>query len=436
MVSTALPPLAPAASRALQQVSWELPYRALRPLAEALIGHAPGVVFLDSGGPIDEGSRWNVLAARPSRVVRWSPGRPRALAALRRVVAQTETEQVDDNLPFHGGWLGWFAYDFGRQLERVPALTRGNGRVPDFVLGEYPHALLEDRLERRLYGVATLGRYDSGETIDEHREAIERLAGDANGGCGGSHVSAGAPRADLARDAYLRAVERVLTYIEAGDVYQANFAHRFETHVSGSSAALYARLADVSPAPFGGYWGLPGAPELFSVSPELFLRLEGADVTTEPIKGTRPRDQDPERDAILRAELADSEKERAELLMIVYLLRNDLGRVAAIGSVSVPCPRRLTAHPTVHHASAVVAARLRDGCGAVDLLAATMPGGSISGAPKIRAMEILEELEPVLEGFHHLLVIFLGLLENRLLVVAGVVIFASIGGNTIFSVAE
>ncbi len=382
MIQTAAPPLA----------ILEAPYRPLWPLAQAWLARGSGVAFLESGGPVGAGSRWSILGWRPARVLCWPPGRPGALPALRELLHERPgVRPLDSPLPFHGGWLGWFAYDLGRQIERLPALLPADPAVPDFALGEYAQVLVEDRQERRLY---VAGR---GDLAVAARDAFAPAC-DAAPPAPDAPLTLAPPAPLLSRAAYLDRARRVLAYIRAGDIYQANLAHPFLAETDASAAALYARLRAASPAPYGCAIALPGAPDVLSISPELFLCRSGAAVTTRPIKGTRPRAADPAEDARLRGELRDSPKEQAELLMIVDLLRNDLGRVARIGSVCVDALRELEAHPTVHHAVATIRAELPAPVDAVDLLAATFPGGSVTGAPKIRAMQILEALEPVRRG--------------------------------------
>jgi anthranilate/para-aminobenzoate synthase component I len=193
------------------------------------------------------------------------------------------------------------------------------------------------------------------------------------------------------------AVERVLDYLHAGDVYQVNVTQPWQTRLAGPAWALFGRLARRHPVPYAGYFDA-GHATLVANSPERFLRLRGRRIDTRPIKGTRPRGEAPAVDLALAAELAIDAKERAEHVMILDLERNDLGRVAAIGSVVVREHARIETHPTVHHLVSTVAAELRSDVGLATLLRATFPGGSITGAPKLRAMQIIRELEPGLRG--------------------------------------
>jgi para-aminobenzoate synthetase component 1 len=202
---------------------------------------------------------------------------------------------------------------------------------------------------------------------------------------------------NLSRADFIRCVERAQAYIRAGDIYQVNLAHRLTVPWAGGGWNLFQRLSAVSPAPFSAY--LDGGDfQIASSSPELFLRLSGRHIQTRPIKGTRPRSADPTRDAQLSYELQTSPKELAELVMIVDLLRNDLGRVCEYGSVQAPELVRLERYPHVQHLVGTVEGRLRPDATHFSALAACFPGGSITGAPKIRAMEIIDELEPIARG--------------------------------------
>jgi para-aminobenzoate synthetase component 1 len=207
----------------------------------------------------------------------------------------------------------------------------------------------------------------------------------------------GALRFNLTRDEFIRRVEQAQRYIRSGDIYQVNLSQRLAGSSELSGWELYQRLAGVSPAPFSAYLGCERF-QVVSSSPELFLRLSGSHALTRPIKGTRPRSTDPTRDAQLTYELQTSPKEMAELVMITDLLRNDLGRVCEYGSVQVPELVRLERYPQVQHLVSTVEGRLRPGTTHFAAFASCFPGGSVTGAPKIRAMEIIDELEPVARG--------------------------------------
>ncbi len=209
----------------------------------------------------------------------------------------------------------------------------------------------------------------------------------------------GPVRCNLSRDDYGAAFRRVRRYIRAGDCYQVNLARRFHAPARGDAWWAYRALRRTNPAPFSAFVTTPHG-QVLSASPERFLQLRDGRVETRPIKGTRPRGDTPEQDAWLAADLAASPKDRAENLMIVDLLRNDLGRVCALGSVGVPCLFQVESYPTVHHLVSTVTGHLAPGADACGLLRACFPGGSVTGAPKIRAMEIIEELEPHRRGVY------------------------------------
>lgn len=389
--------MSPSSERPLVAFRQELPYRTLWPLAHRLAATEPGVAFLDAGGDLP-GARWSVLGWRPRRTLRWPAGRAGSVEGLRALLgARRLAPDPASPAPFRGGFIGWIGYDVGRDVERIPARNAPDPDVPEFVLAEYECLLVEDRVERRLFLSGACDREEGpSRFLARQQEALDLSAslGDP-AGVGGPGATGLRP--DLADADYRARARRVIEYVHAGDVFQANLAHRFTGRAAAEPREIYRRLRAASPAPYGCFLSL-GGPDVLSISPELFLERRGDRVVTEPIKGTRPRSDDAVEDARLRDELERSPKERAELAMIVDLLRNDLGRVARTGTVAVDTPRAIRSHATVHHAVARVSARLATDVHAADLLRATLPGGSVTGAPKVRAMEILEELEDVRRG--------------------------------------
>jgi para-aminobenzoate synthetase component 1 len=262
---------------------------------------------------------------------------------------------------------GYWSYDLRYHLERLPRRTADDLQLPDCCVGLY-------RAESDAFpppSAITVTPNLSDETVSD----------------------------SVTREEYEGAIRRVLDYIAAGDCYQVNLAHRFSAPLAFQPADLYDRLKHVSPAPYAAYLDC-GDHQVLSSSPELFLRIENGEIETRPIKGTRPRGRTPEEDAAAAAELLASEKDAAELLMIVDLERNDLGRVCRYGSVHVPELRRLESYANVHHLVATVRGTLQPGVTPLQALRAAFPGGSITGAPKIRAMEIIEELEPYRRGVY------------------------------------
>jgi para-aminobenzoate synthetase component I len=309
--------------------------------------------------------------------------------ALENLLKQAPPPLSDCPTPFGGGAVGLMGYELGRHLERAPARHRLSAGEPEMAVGLYDMVVAFDRLAQKAWviGVGLPGEAKAQQVVGElaRRGALPPL-------------SAATPlvvEAEMSRQSYLDAVARVIEYIRAGDIFQANFTLRFlaDRPADWDEFALYRRLRAVNPAPFAAFLKLPGL-TLASASPERFLSLsrEGL-IEARPIKGTMPRHREPEQDRALAQQLLHSVKDRAENLMIVDLLRNDIGRVAAIGSIKVPVLSGIESFANVHHLVSVISGKLRPGLGAVDLLRASFPGGSITGAPKVRAMEIIDELE-------------------------------------------
>jgi para-aminobenzoate synthetase component 1 len=334
-----------------------------------------------------------VLVARGPRLSLWRENREKTFRGNPfDVVAELLAERAVENdrqLPLPGGAVGAFGYDLAQHLEKLPHRAEDDLDFPDLVLGFYDRLVAVDHLERK-------ARIVELEDRDRFRRAIDPRTYDEAFGGSPSVLGRGA---NFTRDRYLDAVKRAREYIAAGDVYQVNLSQRFHARVERAPFDVYRSLRDVTPAPYAAFLQF-GRRAVLSASPEQFLELRGRAIVTRPIKGTRPRSPDDDRDERLRQELWGSPKDDAELAMIVDLERNDLGRVCEYGTVAVTAPKVLESHPTVHHLSATVQGRLRRGLGPVDVLRATFPGGSVTGAPKIRAMEIIDELEPTRRAFY------------------------------------
>ena len=319
-----------------------------------------------------------------------SPGNPFDL--LRGTLSSTAVEDGDTAIPFGPGFYGYLSYDLAPHVEPTAALApRRDLALPDLWFGLYEAVLVLDHLKREAFLVGA-----AGPSHDAIAEALASARGPARGEMPEARP---AMACNFTRSAYLEAVDQARRYIAAGDIYQVNLSRRFTAAMAGDPnvqlPALYRRLRRSNPAPYAAYFGLGDGRAVLSSSPELFLDLEGGRVVTRPIKGTRPRRPGDEAfNDRMRQELLASAKDRAELVMIVDLERNDLGRVCSYGSVRVSQPRTVEAYAAVHHTVATVEGRLHPGRDLVDLLRATFPGGSITGAPKVRAMQIIAELEP------------------------------------------
>jgi para-aminobenzoate synthetase component 1 len=333
-----------------------------------------------------------VLVARGDRLSLWREGRERSsrgnpFDAIDDLLSEQRVENPE-GLPLPGGAVGAFGYDLGQHLERLPRRAEDDLDFPDLVLGFYDTLSVVDHAEGRA-GVVEIPLRPSRRAIDPgtYEEVFGGRA--PNSGRG----------ANFTRERYLDAIARIKEYICAGDVYQVNLSQRFHARSENPPFEIYQALRAASPAPYAAFLQ-SGRRAILSSSPEQFLELRGRTLVTRPIKGTLRRGGSAEEDDRLGRELLASPKDDAELAMIVDLERNDLGRVCDYGSVKVTAPKVLERHPTVLHLSATVEGSLRRGLGPVDVLRATFPGGSITGAPKIRAMEIIDELEPTRRAFY------------------------------------
>jgi para-aminobenzoate synthetase component I len=390
----------------------------------------PYRLLLDSARDPQRLGRYSFVAADPAIVVR-SRGRQTeildlvsgavrahdgdALDAVRSLLPERR-QPVPGLPPFQGGAAGYLGYDWGAVLERLPSPRYDDLGIPDVVLGLYDWVLAWDHEAGRSWLISTgmLGRDSDArarlvQTLLSTRPVVDKQnpipAGAAERAPSYPVAEGVAPasvelRSSFTRPAYLAAVQRVRDYIFAGDIFQANLSQRLEAPLAEPPWTLYRRLRALNPAPFAAYIEFDDVTVL-SASPERFLKVapDGA-VETRPIKGTSPRGVGPEHDAALGLALTESAKDRAENLMIVDLLRNDLSRVCAPGSVRVPELFTLENYATVHHLVSTVVGQLGAGRDAIDLIRASFPGGSITGAPKVRAMEIIAELEPSRRGVY------------------------------------
>ena len=397
----------------------------------------PYRLLLDSAAGSARLGRYSFLTADPVAVVRAPNTRdgaaPRTdvVAAVRAALAPFTTDPVAGLPPFQGGAAGYVAYDWARTLERLPSARYDDLGLDDAVLGIYDWVVGWDHAASRAWIVST-GMPESSPSVRRRRaearaaqvrawledgsgaaapdlaDASAAVPSSAGGGGlapaypveGGWWDPRLAIRSSFTRAGYLQAIARVRDYIVAGDIFQANLSQRFEAELGEPAWELYLRLRARNPAPFAAFFDVPGCTVL-SASPERFLHVDvNGRVETRPIKGTRPRGVGPEHDAALGLALAESDKDRAENLMIVDLMRNDLSRVCAPGTVRVPELFALERYATVHHLVSTVEGRLEPGSDALDLLRAAFPGGSITGAPKVRAMEIIAEIEPSCRGVY------------------------------------
>ncbi|WP_439626389.1 aminodeoxychorismate synthase component I [Gemmata sp.] len=388
------------------------------------LAHLPHLLFLDSSETHPDRGRYSYVSADPvdwinspdGRLidgVRYGFGHP--WMGFERILHETEQPTNPDVPPFQGGLAGLFGYDLNRVLERIALPRADEFRAPSYSAGIYDWVVSFDHVSGRVWVVSTGLPAKNREARRQRRDtrlrsALELLRTRRTD----APRSPGGPPLDLAsqfplpgfpgvtsnfdRAGYEAAVRRVVEYIHAGDAFQVNLSQRLLAPLTEHPLELYSRLRTLNPAPFSAYFDL-GDFQILSASPERFLRVHpGGEVETRPIKGTRPRGRTPEEDAALVRDLVTNPKDRAENVMIVDLLRNDIGKACEYGSVRVPRVCEVESFRYVHHLVSEVRGKLKPGVGPLDLLAGAFPGGSVTGAPKVRAMEIIAELEPTARG--------------------------------------
>ena len=403
-----------------------------------LIKDRPYSFLLDSGMDPTRLGRYSFLGSEPFLVMSSRGSEITLVRGQEREVQHgnpfdalgklSETYRLDHcplPVPFASGAVGYLSYDLCHFVERLPSAATDDLKLPESCFAFYDSIVAFDHLEGRAYLVATgFPELKEEQRLKRAKLRLEELKNWLCSGCSatavsrsqeqskaeakqsmdGNHFVVTAPhknrenkeitlRSNFTREEYITAVNRVREYIAAGDVFQVNLSQRFEADLRIPPYELYKRLRAVNPAPFASYLNFPGV-TVVSASPERFLKVQGDLVETRPIKGTRPRGRNAVEDERLAGELTHSAKDRAENVMIVDLERNDLGRICRYGTVQVTELAVLEAFPTVFHLTSTIVGRLRRDKNNVDLLKAVFPGGSITGAPKVRAMEIIDELEP------------------------------------------
>jgi para-aminobenzoate synthetase component 1 len=367
------------------------------------IGSWDRAALLEGGPSFGDAGRWSIYAAEPRLTI---SGHADGLigclgTTLDREVPRILTPDLDDPdaCPFQGGWIGYFGYDLAPAFERIERRNATDSNLPDYQFGLYDTCVTADH--RR--GTTTLSAYalrpehraDLASRVDRWMEHLHARSESSE-----PFLVTGPVEPDRTRDDYLEGVRRALEYIRAGDIFQVNLSQRFSTHGRGDLHALHRRFRSASPAPFSAFLRTGEDSAILSASPESFYQTRGNRIVTRPIKGTRPRGASADEDAHLIEELINSPKDRAELTMIVDLERNDLGRVCEYGSVRVSEAMAVESFAQVHHLVATIEGRLRPEITSMDVVKAMFPGGSITGAPKIRAMQIIDELETNQRGVY------------------------------------
>jgi len=352
-------------------------------------GSDPGFFYETTGGS----DGWGYFGVQPSEFVDAQDG---VLDALRGFETDT-LARAGCEVPFPGGYAGWLSYDAARELETLPDAATDDRGLPRLQFGRYDAvAAWREPFDGEFRVVAAPRDATFEDAVARAEELVERIrTGDPS--VPNPKVSPGPFVSECGRDEFAERVRRVKEYVRDGDTFQANVSQRLAAPASVHPVNVYAALRDVNPAPYSGLLEFPGV-DLVSASPELLLERDGDHLRTEPIAGTRPRGDTPDEDAALEAELRGDEKERAEHAMLVDLERNDLGKVSEYGSVDVAEYRRVDRYSEVMHLVSDVTGTLRDDASLADAVAAVFPGGTITGAPKPRTMEIIDEVEATRRG--------------------------------------
>ncbi len=367
--------------------------------------------------------RFSYWAAEPKEVFEFWAGQKYPFEKLQKVLdkykhesdAIRHTQYAGTKLPkgmFQGGWIGYFSYELGRYIERLPETTTDDLEMPLIRLCFYDRFIAYDHVEKACW-LITLQLPSDNEGPEEKLAGLEELLSESQK----IHIEQPPPanletidfsriRCNMDKEYYLRSIEKIKHYIYEGDIYQVNFSQRFECDYTSRSIALFHWQNHYNPSPYAAYID-SGDFHIVSASPEMFITIADGYIKTKPIKGTRPRMKNAGRDFAL--DLLRSEKEQAELNMIIDLERNDVAKICEPGTRKVIKPRTIESYPTVFHAVATVGGRLRKDVMFCDVLKAMFPGGSITGAPKIRSMEIIDETEPTARGVYTGSIGFIGL---------------------------
>jgi len=371
--------------------SEELPYHADVAGYYAVLADLPGAVWLDSGGM----ARYDIITAVPAHTLvqdeATQVGDP--FSALREQLGEAVTPRA--NVPFAGGALGIWGYDLGRRMMGVSGAARKSGDLPDMIVGIYDWALVVDH-QLRSANLVSHQRYTK--TAKLLPRILSLLQSEQIVSCDSFSVY-GPITSNFSPADYASAFTMVQGYLQSGDCYQINLAQCFSVKAEGNALSAYLKLRSMNPAPYGAFLNLPQV-QIICNSPERFISVRNGRIETKPIKGTRRRSSEAKEDKQFAAELGSHPKDRAENLMIVDLLRNDLGKVCVPGSVKTPKLFDVESYANVHHLVSTVEGQISTGRDALDVLQACFPGGSVTGAPKLRAMQIIDQLEPHRRGFY------------------------------------
>jgi len=390
----------------IKQQKQRLPYFSDSTALFAPLADSPWAIFLDSGFlPKGGQGQFDIIVAAPeTTLLTWgnkthinhqghtSVSTDDPFKLIKKYLLPGCSPTVN-NIPFNGGAIGYFSYDLARQLERLPVIAQNIENIADMAVGIYSWAVIVDHINQQSWLVG------QGNPPDLWQDLVAQFSQLPEEDTIRAFSVLSKPTSNMDSQAYQIAFEKIKCYLKEGDSYQVNLAQRFASPYQGSPWVAYRTLRELNPAPFSAFMNLPEM-QILSSSPERFLKVTERIVETKPIKGTRPRCQEAEQDQKQKKYLLQSTKDRAENLMIVDLLRNDISKCCRQGSVKVPKLFDIESFATVHHLVSTVQGVLADNQHALDLLKNCFPGGSITGAPKIRSMEIIEELEPNRRGVY------------------------------------
>ncbi|NQT46063.1 MAG: aminodeoxychorismate synthase component I [Candidatus Omnitrophica bacterium] len=385
------------------------------------------------------GREAHLISGKGERLLNGNP-----FKLLKELLAKYKIPAQEASLPFYGGVVGFFGYDMGRCLEKIPSMAKNDLKAPECILGFYDRALIFDHLMNKKYVVSS-GLPESNPEKAKRRakarlEELKEILSLSIDTRASSTRKRKPPKlsSNFTKATYRQAIGRIKDYIAAGDVYQVTLSQRFDCELRVKPAELYRRLKAINPAPFASFLNFEDV-KIVSSSPERFISIRDGEVHTRPIKGTSPRGSSTKEDDSFKELLKASQKDRAEHVMIVDLERNDLGRVCEYGSISVSEFELIEKYSTVFHMVSTVRGKLREGKDAIDCLMNSFPGGSITGAPKIRSMEVIEELEPTRRSVYTGAIGYIGFDGNmdtsiviRTFIIKGKKVYFQVGGGIVW----
>lgn len=368
--------------------------------------HLPYFVFLDNSAD-DIKTPYSYITADPFQILKYKTNNviletketsinlgPNIFGSMKHILSKYRLNTIPDLPDFQGGAVGYIGYEVGKNIEHVGHLAHDEFKLPDVYLAMYDWVISHNTQSGQTFAVATGFPTGSKNSANAKLKWIEKQISKHYSSSGNGWAPSSIDGSTFTRDQYLKAVSKIRDYISEGDIYQVNLSQRFHAVSKSDPWEIYNRLRKISPTPYGSFLKYPEA-TLISSSPELYVEKTGNRIRSNPIKGTRPRGETHQSDKLLASELLQSEKERAENLMIVDVVRNDFGRVCHPGSIEVPYLFNIETHPTVFQMVSEVTGSVPNNLDCTELLTRTFPGASVTGAPKIRAMQIIDELEPV-----------------------------------------